>query len=442
MKFVPTSRLVALLVVPLGLAAATPFVPTLTKTMVALDAAIFALALMDALTLLRNPLSLHRRVPRVLSLGRDNPVTLEVRSQAKRPLRVWLKDDVPDSVEPSQQPLQLTLPALGRAEVVYHLRPTRRGAYELGDQHARYASVLGLWMRQIRRATRDPIRVYPDVRAVRTYDLLAKQNREALLARAARLRGGENEFERLRDHLRDDPYRAIDWKATARRQRLTVKEYQKERDQTVICLLDCGRLMTAESDGISHFDHALNASLMLAHVAARTGDQVGLLAFDHRVRAFSPPASGARATRQLINAVYDLHPELVETDYGCAFEALEQRMRKRALVVMFTQVVDDVGERALVRHMRALPGRHLPLCVLFRDDDIQALADAALPGGKVDLKSLSLHEQAAAAETVLWRERVVGRLKTSGVFTLHTPAAKLTPALVNRYLEIKARQLL
>src|SRR6185369_8004458 len=133
---------------------------------------------------------------------------------------------------------------------------------------------LGLWWRQQRVVASDAVRVYPDVRAVRTYDLLARQNREALMARAARLRGGETEFERLRDHLRDDPFRFIDWKATARRQKLTVREHQKERDQTVVCVLDSGRLMTAQSDGLTYFDHALNATLMMAHVAARAGDHI------------------------------------------------------------------------------------------------------------------------------------------------------------------------
>ena len=129
---------------------------------------------------------------------------------------------------------------------------------------------------------------------MRVYELLARQSRENLLVRAVRLRGGENEFERLREYRRDDEYRNIDWKATARRGRLIVREYQQERNQTVVCLLDCGRLMTAESDGLAQLDHALNAVLMLAHVAARAGDQLGLMAFDaQRAQPTCPrPAGG------------------------------------------------------------------------------------------------------------------------------------------------------
>src|SRR5262249_58801684 len=131
-------------------------------------------------------------------------------------------------------------------------------AREIGDRDVRYPSPLGLWQRQLRLSGRSVLRVYPDVKAVRTYELLARQSRENLLVRAVRLRGGENEFERLREYGRDDEYRNIDWKATARRGRLIVREYQQERNQTVVCLLDCGRLMTAESARLAHPHHTPN----------------------------------------------------------------------------------------------------------------------------------------------------------------------------------------
>jgi uncharacterized protein (DUF58 family) len=281
------------------------------------------------------------------------------------------------------------------------------------------------------------VRVYPDVRAVRTYDLLARQNRDVLMARAARLRGGETEFERLRDHLRDDHFRYIDWKATARRQKLTVREHQKERDQIVVCVLDCGRLMTAETDGLSYFDHALNATLMMSHVAARSGDQIGLCAFDHQVRIYLPPTGGPRATQRLITAAYDLHPALVESDFSVAFDLLSRRLRKRALVVFFTQIVDDVSAARLLRLMRGLPSRHLPLCVLFRDQQIDQLVEGDESSG-----DLGQYMRGAAAETLLWRERLVRDLKTGGAHVLQPVPQKMTPALISRYLEIKAQQLL
>src|SRR5262249_28313954 len=154
----------------------------------------------------------------------------------------------------------------------YRVRPTRRGAHALGDLHVRYASPLGLWIRQIRVQAELPVKVYPDVQAVRAYELLARQDRDPSGLRASRRRGGESEFERLREYRREDEFRSIDWKATARQKKLIAREYQLESNQSILFLLDAGRLMTAETDGLSLFDHALNATLMLSHVASRAGD--------------------------------------------------------------------------------------------------------------------------------------------------------------------------
>jgi uncharacterized protein (DUF58 family) len=434
---IPAVRLVLLGVLPVLMSLAALVDATLLWPMLALDGGIVLVALVDLLMGLGTPVTARRQVPRVLSVGRDNPVTVDLESRSGRQLVVLLKDDLPSELVSQGLPARATVARRGRATITYHVRPTRRGAFQLGDHHLRTPTPLGLWWRQVRVAATDNVRVYPDVRAVRTYDLLARQNRDALLARAARLRGGETEFERLRDHLRDDPFRFIDWKATARRQKLTVRDHQQERDQTVVCVLDCGRLMTAETEGLSHFDHALNATLMMAHVATRSGDQIGLCAFDRQVRTYLPPMGGARATQRLITAAYDLHPTLVETDFSAAFDLLSVRLRKRALVVIFTQVVDDVSAQRLLRFMRGLPRRHLPLCILFRDGDVDRLVDEDdIPG------DLGLYVRGAAAETALWRDRLVRDLKAGGAHVLHPLPQKLTPALVNRYLEIKAQQLL
>jgi uncharacterized protein (DUF58 family) len=435
---IPSVRLVLLAIVPVLLSLAALADATLLWPMLAFDGALVLVALADMGAGARRLVTARRGATPVLSIGRDNPITVEIESRSARALEVRLKDDLPAELAAPELPARVAVPRRGRVSVTYHVRPSRRGAFRLGDHHLRYPTPFGLWWRQVRVAADDPVRVYPDVRAVRTYELLARQNREALTARAVRLRGGETEFERLRDHLRDDPFRFIDWKATARRQKLTVREHQQERDQLVVSLLDAGRLMTAEVDGLSHFDHALNATLMMAHVAARSGDQVGFCAFDSQVRAYLPPLGGARATQKLVTVAYDLHPRLVETDFSSAFDVLARRLRKRALVVIFTQVVDEVSAASLLRVMRGLPRRHLPLCVLFRDGEIDRLVEEG-DGGAGDA---GLYARGAAAETVLWRDHLVRDLKAGGAHVISPLPSKLTPAVVNRYLEIKAQQLL
>jgi uncharacterized protein (DUF58 family) len=298
-------------------------------------------------------------------------------------------------------------------------------------------------MRQRRVPAQHEVRVYPDLLAVRAYELLARQDREHALLRTARLRGGESEFERLREYQKDDEFRNIDWKATARRQTLIARDYQLERNQNLIFALDSGRLMTAQSgtggpaEGLSLFDCALNAMLMLSHVALRLSDHVGQLCFDSEVRSFLPPATGRRASQQVVRSSYDLQPRLVETDFRVALDHLRGRARRRSLVVLFTQVIDDPGAKDLIQLARGLLPQHLPLVVLFREVALQKLAEP--DGGEAPL---DLCVRGAASELIAWRERLLTELKRGGVFTLDVAPGQLTPALINSYLEIKARQLL
>ena len=197
--------------------------------------------------------------------------------------------------------------------------------------------------------------------------------------------------------------------------------------------------MTAESGGMSLSDHALNATLMLAHVAAKGGDNVGLLTFADDVRTYAPPEGGSRAARRIVQAGYDMHPELIETNYEAAFQKLGVLVRKRTLVVLFTQVLDDVAGKAVVKLARGLLPRHLPLFVMFRDSDVDALLD---PQAHPLADDGDVYVSAAAAELTSFRDRVVRELKKQGALVLDVPTGELTPKLMNRYLEIKARHLL
>jgi uncharacterized protein (DUF58 family) len=438
MPFIPSTRLVLMAALPLLLGAVTAVEPGFVWPMLLVDLGIVLLAVADAFLGRHVLLRIEREPPRIFSVGRANLVRLHVYASGRRGLDVQVTDDAGPGLAIAGLPKTVPMPAAGHALVTYHVRPQRRGLYELGDHHLRWPTPLGLWQRQLTVASRHPVRVYPDVQAVRTYELLARQSLENRLVRTVRLRGGENEFEALRDYQRDDEYRAIDWKATARRQKLITREYQQERNQSVLCLLDCGRLMTAESQGLSQLDHALNAVLMLSHVATRAGDQVGLLAFDQRVRAYLPPQGGRRAAQRVVAASYDIHAEMVETDFEAAYGFLSQRLRKRSLVVLFTQVVDEVSARAVVRTVHGMGSRHLPLAVLFRDDTLDQMAE---PGG-VPNRPAELYQRAAAAETILWRDRLARDLQEAGALVLHVSPRKLTLGLINRYLRIKAQRLL
>jgi uncharacterized protein (DUF58 family) len=433
---IPSRALVLLAILPLVLALTTLFDPSLLWPMLATDAAIAFVALVDALLARRPAVSVRRKLGQVFSIGRPNPVEIELHSHSARRLRVQYNADVFDHAVSDELPLSVDLPARSRRSTKFRIQPTRRGAYSLGDDYVRYSSPLGLWLRQLRLPANDPIRVYPDLQAVRTFELLARKDREHSMMRTSRRLGGESEFEQLRNYTRDDEFRSIDWKATARKGQLISRQYQLESNQSLMFVLDAGRLMTAETAGLPLFDHALNATLMLANVAVRGRDHVGMLAFGRDVESYVPPQGGRRAVQKIIHASYALHPQMVEPDWERAFQLLSTRVRKRSLVVIFTQVVDEVAAKELVRLTRSLMPRHLPMVVLFRDVDVDALV------AKSTGKPKDLYSRGAAAEVIGWRENVVRTLENQGALVLDTAPEQLTSALINRYLEIKARHLL
>lgn len=433
---VPRTPLVALFAFPLGLSLLALASPELRGYVVWVNVGILALAIVDALFGLRANVTVVRECPEVMSLGRRNRVRLWVRTRSRLPLSVLIQQDGFDHAELSDLPLTASVSRTRPAELDYYVVPRRRGAYALGAHTARIATPLRLWWRQRRVNARDEVRVYPDLKGLSTFELLAREDREHGFLRASRRLGGESEFSRLRDYTRDDEYRSIDWKATARRQRLTAREYQLESNQSVCFMLEAGRLMTAESGGVSLFDHALNASLLLSRVAARNGDRVGLLGFDDTVRAFLQPEGSKGTSTRLIRAVYDLHPRLVDADFDQAFAEFGRRVRKRCLLIVFTQVLDEAAREAVLRHARSLTPRHLPLFVLLRDTEIDDFM------AKPSRRALDLYTKAATAELLRWREGLLKDLKGAGALVLDTAPAGLSAGLINRYLEIKARQLL
>jgi uncharacterized protein (DUF58 family) len=277
--------------------------------------------------------------------------------------------------------------------------------------------------------------VYPDVLAVRQYDAWARQGLDRVPG-SARTRGGESEFERLRNYTRDDEVRHIDWRATARRRELTVRQFQTETQQSVLVMLDTGRAMRAEAEGLSFVDHALNATLMLAHIALSRGDQVGFLAFDDEPRAFVPPAGGRATERTIIRAAFDLHARIAEPDFARTFSFARTRVQRRSLVVVFTQILEPSAATRLATMMRGLMPRHLPVCVLLRDRDVDQLAVEA-PTTPRDL-----YVSAAAAVAIHWRDQLLRDLRKAGVIVFDAYPSAMTPALLRRYADIKARRLL
>ena len=433
MQFIPGRSLLLALLAPLALALVAMAEPATVAPLLAVNAVIVALALLDLWFVRKPGITVRREVPETASLARPFQVTLELKSSLRRRVKVKVNEAVFEHASTEGLPLEVELaPGVVRA-ASYKVKAMRRGPQVLGAHWLRYPSPAGFWIRQLAIPAEDRVRVYPDVQAVRHYELLARQNRDINASRLTKMRGGDTEFERLRDHLPDDDFRRIDWRATARRRKLTVREFQLEQNQNLVFMLDCGRMMTAVWDNLTALDYALNATLMLSHVAVRRGDQVGLLAFDEKVTRLLKPRSGTSASNGIIQATYDLFPRMVESDYDAAFRTLKLQVRRRTLVVFITHAIDEETARRVQALSRDLMPQHLPLCVLLKDRELEA--KAARPGKTSEEVCI----QAAAAEMLLWRDKVHRELERSGVLVLDVLHNQLTGALVSRYLEVKAR---
>lgn len=413
----------------------------LTLVLVALgvlDAVIVGVVAVDLLTLPAwKAFSAERSAGRIASLRKPHPVELTLLNHSGRSYTLWIRDGVPHELNPQPDQFPRRLAARSRSTLHYKLRASRRGAFLLRQVYLRVRSRLGFWQRQLEYPVETTVHVYPDMKQLGQYALLARTNRLSLLGvRRTRRIGQDHDFERLRDYTIDDNYKHIDWRSTARRRKLTVKDFQVTQSQRIIFLVDCGRMMTNEAAGLSLLDHGLNAMLMLSYVALRQGDSVGMISFSEEIHGYVPPRGGMRQMNHLLHASFDRFPQLTESRYDQAFRYLASHCRKRSLVVLITNVIDEVNAAQIERYLTNLVGRHLPLGVLLRDRQLFDAVDVEHP------RDEQLWPAAAAAEILTWRHQVLTDLQSKGVLSLDVFPEQMTAPLVNRYLEIKARHLL
>ncbi|MEZ4868957.1 MAG: DUF58 domain-containing protein [Caldilineaceae bacterium] len=381
--------------------------------------------------------TVQRRHDERLSLATQNTIVIELELRTmRRQVAVWVRDDVPAAFHIAES--ERILPGIveGRQlqQLTYSVYPPRRGDYRFGDIYLRWRSVLGLWRRQSVFAAAEPIKVYPNLADVKKYDLLLRKNRLwELGVRHTRIFGSGTEFERLRDYLPDDEYRRINWKATARRGKPISIEYETERSQHIMVLLDVGRMMRSPVGDVAKLDYAINAVLLLAYVAAQKGDKLGLLAFADDVQVWIGPRSGKGQFHRMLEQLYSLESIAVEPDYQAAFSYFAAKQHKRSLVMVFTDLTGSITNEMLVAQMSRLRRQHLPLLVTMRDPTVQRMAQQPVQD------SPSLYQRTVAEQLLEERQLTIERLTQHGILTLDAPADQLSIAVINRYLELKAR---
>ena len=439
MRFVFTRLFYALLAlgfVPLSLSWGRP---GLRWAAVAYDLALLALAFVDSrLSRLPAGLEVEREFGGRFHIGAETEVRIHVRNHTARPLRLKVKDEhPPEMLLAGGREAELAVPAQESRTVVYALRPPRRGRFRFGRVAVRRLSRFRLVWREAVLGAADEVKVYPNLRRAREAELKALGARSlAAASRRAAWRGEGRDFESLREYVAGDELRHVSWSATARRGRLTTRQYQIERDQPIVIALDAGRLMTARIEDESKFDSAIHAALALMSAAARAGDLSGVVVFGRRVRSFVPPDKGREQVEAVLEALHAVEPELIEPSYTRAFQFIAANCKRRSLVVVLTDLVDEEGSRELLASLRILRPRHLPLVVTIADRDLRASVRDA------PADAHALFSQSVAEEIMLQREAALRRVEAQGGLALDVTAAALVPQLLETYLRVKERGLL
>ena len=433
----PRRRLLAALVLGAALLALTVASPLLWAVAAAYHAVLAWALVRDARRLPPPDRFLaSRQLPRPFSLGAEQAVLVGLSCREAAGLRCAVADHVPAALDASPRSVEGRFDEVGRLIVEYRARPPRRGVYELSGLDVRVWHPDGWWLRQFRLPLVDRVSVYPDVLAIRRWQLTLRRGVRALPGqRRARPPGAATAPAGLRDYLPGDDVRRIHWKATARRDHPITAELEAERGQQVVLALDCGRLMTAPAGHLNKLDHSVNAALLLAWVAQSQGDRVGLLTFDEQVRAFVAPRRGMRQVARVNEVLHRVEASYAEPEFADAFAHLAGEVRGRALVVVLTDVLDPAASADLVTHGLRLGARHRLLVVAMTDPTVAAALTRPLA------RSGDAYRWAAAEELAGARRRAFETLQRGGVECLDVDAGRLSPALVERYLELKERGL-
>ncbi len=400
----------------------------------AVNAVLLVVALIDAV-LAPSPdaIGVDRDIPEIIALDAVGEITWRLSNPTSRRVVVEFADDLAPSLRARTRRARVTIPATRTVDVRTPFRPARRGKFDIEELVVRVEGPLGLAARQRARHRIDTMRVYPPFRSRDEAELrIRKAQMLEIGLRTAQGRGGGTEFDQLREYTADDEFKKIDWSATAKAGKAIVRTYRAERNQTVISLLDNGRVMAARVEDVPKVEHAMDAVMMITAVASRLGDRAGLVAFDSSVRAVVAPGHGRHQLARVTEAMYALEPQLAESDYLAAFTETLARFRRRAMLIVYTDLVEQALAETLLPALPLIARTHLVVVAAVQDPDVVAWA-LHRPETEVDA-----YRQAAAVTALDERRRITARLRGVGVTVVDAPPGKLAPQLADAYLKVKA----
>jgi len=427
----PTKRLLHIITAWMVLGLLAAFFSPFKVLWVAAGAMLLVCGLVDILALWRmRPLTMERELPGRFAIGEPGSVGLTFHNPGRYPAEIEIFDGIPPIARSAHLPWTASVPAGGWNQTEYQLTFMERGPQSFTRCAILRRSLLGLWNRQRFAGIPGDTRIYPNYEPILRYALLAMSNRQNQMGIIKKnLRGASREFHQLRDYQDGDVLQQIDWKATSKRLHLISREYREQKDQNIVLMIDSGRRMRAMDGELSQFDHCLNAILLLSYIALRQGDQVGVIGFGGNDR-WIPPVKGPTAMTGLLNHLYDYQATLGASDFGEAAEKLMIRQKRRALVIILTNLRSEDADE-LLPNLQIMQRRHLVLLASLRESHVEVLASQPVQGldSAIEVSATNMYLED--------RQTVLDQLRQYGILSLDSTAQELPIALTNKYLDIK-----
>ncbi len=406
-------------------------VPVLTLTAAALTAVLDYLVLFSR----KEGLFARRTTPERLSNGDENDLLLYLENRYGFPVRVGIIDEIPFQFQKRDLWFKTSLGVKQQKQLRYKLRPTKRGEYDFGKVNVFVKSPFSLIMRRYRFNEERMAPVYPSYLQMRKYQLMAISNRltEIGIKKIRRI-GHSMEFEQIKEYVKGDDFRTINWKATARKSQLMINAFTDEKSQQIYCVIDKSRVMKMPFEGLSLLDYAINASLVLSNVALLKQDKAGLITFAEQIGSFLPANRKATQMNAILEVLYKQKTRYLESDYERLYGLIRTRITQRSLIVLFTNFESMSALQRQLKFLRKISQNHLVLVVFFENTELKQLLDS--PANNLE----AVYTKTIAEKFAYEKKMIVKELQKHGVLSILTAPQHVTVNTVNKYLELKARQ--
>jgi uncharacterized protein (DUF58 family) len=432
--FAPTTNLLKLFLIPLLVTLLGILNPLLLKVSLFLDLIILIFCIYDLITTL-NGVDYHLSVKQTVNfyIDRKDKIIFQIQNTGKIVLNAEILLDLPRFWSQLEGAVSVSVQAGQIEDLSITLHPVRRGRYSFENLNMRFMSSLGYFQLYRKENLDLTIDVYPDVKELKEYFIMARNNRLVEIGiHKNRYRGRGTEIESLREYTKDDDSRFIDWRASARMNKPISRVFQMESMNDVVFVLDCGRLMTSEEGELSSLDLAINALLVLSHITITMGDRIRIIPFSDRIIGDFTSSRGKNPMKNIIRFITPVQAEFVESNYSLVFSHLQSTIRKRSLVIFVSDIIDDINYSLFRKYFSVLGKKHVLMFMLMRDKLLQMEADKD-SDNLADVYSIT-----AARSMVLKRNQSILKLKHSGIKVMDILPENVTAKLVDRYLEIKA----